>query len=81
MYYRSIGSGLGIGRYSKSNDSDSDSRAKKPDRDIPKKKCMDDKSCMISRTSYHEVLICLLFLLSVILDRPRRYPLAFKHGK
>ncbi len=35
MYYRSIGSGLGIGRYSKSNDSDSDSRAKKPDRDIP----------------------------------------------
>ncbi len=36
MYYRSIGSGLGIGRYSKSNDSDSDSRAKKPDRDIPK---------------------------------------------
>ncbi len=37
MYYRSIGSGLGIGRYSKSNDSDSDSRAKKPDRDIPSK--------------------------------------------
>ncbi len=35
MYYRSIGSGLCIGRYSKSNDSDSDSRAKKPDRDIP----------------------------------------------
>ncbi len=35
MYYRSIGSGLGISRYSKSNDSDSDSRAKKPDRDIP----------------------------------------------
>ncbi len=35
MFYRSIGSGLGIGRYSKSNDSDSDSGAKKRDRDVP----------------------------------------------
>ena len=34
VYYRSIRSGLGIGRDSKSNDSDSG--AKKPDHDIPK---------------------------------------------
>ena len=34
MYHRSIGSGLGISRYSKSNDLDSDWGAKKPDRDI-----------------------------------------------
>lgn len=46
-----------------------------------KKKHTDDSSYVELPETHDEVLICLLFLLSVILYRSQHYPLVFRHGE
>ena len=81
MYYISIRSGLGIGRYSKSNDLDS--VAKKPDRHPQMIICVYSAPAPFNQVTYHLVMYHLLRSLDMeqYLTIPNLYPLRIKKLK